>query len=268
MTYRRATSRLVALAIVATLLGGGAPLSAQQAASPAALLANRLYVSVGWALGISSQAFTFGESGSGTPSSETDAEPLVNLTGIVGDTAWFALETKAIFGNFGRLVELTGLGDSILTPSADEEGKTSVRRALITDVTFRLSPRWLRGQRLGAELLFNTGFIFDGGGDSGIEATNDAASYWFVGASWNGFFGSGGAFMAADLLFGKSELLTGVEPYADGGPWRIRPRLRFRLPDIKGMSDLDIGFWADLGVDEDTPDAVTVFAAVPIVEIG
>lgn len=242
----------------------------QQVGSPADLLSNNLYVSVGWAYGISSRAFSVSEAEAVGEASDSDAEPLVNLTGIVGDTAWFALETKAILGNFGRLVEVTGL-DSELddpAPSEPELARSSVRRALITDVTFRFAPRWIRGQRVGMELLFNTGFIFDGGGDTGLEAVNDAASYWFVGASWNGHFDSPGTFMIADVLFGKSELLTGVEPFSDGGPWRVRPRLRFRIPGVSRAEKLDIGFWADIGVQENTPDAVTVYAAIPVLGGG
>lgn len=273
--------RLAPLALVALAgaTGVALPLAAQapegageaeQITSPAALLRNNLYVSVGWAYGISSRAFSPSEAEGAGGVSDSDAEPLVNLTGIVGDTAWFALETKAILGNFGRLVEVTGLDSELGEPTAPEEGlgRSSVRRALITDVTFRLAPRWIRGERVGMELLFNTGFIFDGGGDTGLEAVNDAASYWFVGASWNGHFDSPGTFMIADLLFGKSELLTGVEPFSDGGPWRVRPRLRFRIPGVSRAEKLDIGFWADIGVQENTPDAVTVYAAIPVLGGG
>ena len=179
-----------------------------------------------------------------------------------GDGEHFALETKLILGNFGRLVELTGLGPTS-DPSAmpEEKKETSVRRALITDVTARYAlplglPNW------DVYLLANTGFIFDaGGGDANSEATDDAVSYWFFGVSWSGRFGPNKA-MVADVLLGKSELLTGVEPFIDGGQWRIRPRLRFRLP--VGPEGVDIGFWADLGLKKDNADAVTVFAAVPI----
>ena len=235
------------------------------------LFSNSLYISAGWAFGISSQAFSFVPSESDQPSTDSDAEPLLNLTGILGDGRGFALETKVILGNFGRLVELTGAGViSDTTPpdggvtQTNDTANTAVRRALITDITLRWSPDDVRWETNRLQFLLNTGFMFDAGGNRELDAVNDAASYWFVGLGYLGLFGEE-AHLAGDLMVGESELLTGDEPFAERGDLRLRPRLRFHIPRPDDHEKyIDVGFWADLGVDDDTPDAVTVFVAVPV----
>jgi hypothetical protein len=226
-------------------------------------------LSAGWSYGNTGDAVVPSQDDPRNEKDETDL--LFALTATIGTNRSVNSEIKFILTNFGRLVSPVFDSASDLKGfdfSPDSAG-TSVRRAMIVDLSVR-SPALTFAQNRSMVMwtLVNTGFLFDAQANQS-QAVQDAASYLFTGPTLMSALGGRSA-VIADLFVGVSEVLTGREAFDlnDKQHLRFRPRLRFRLGDGPfGDKPVDVGFWADLGVDENEPDAFTVFVAVPIVEV-
>jgi hypothetical protein len=237
----------------------------KQAARAAAdyLAPSLMFANVGWAMGVSGDAF---DSNNDAPGSEKlDLAPFVNVGVNFGSGSGWSADVMAIFANFGRLMNKADVAEF-----SERTSGTAVRRALITDFTVK-APLWARpGFALGLNVV-NTGFIMDAQGETEEQNPLDAATYLFSGASL--YFADGDDGLdnraIADLLVGVSELLTGDEVFdfsEKAKPsLRVRPRMWLQFRNGFGAGrPLQLGFWADLGIDESEADALTAFVAVPL----
>jgi len=228
----------------------------------ATLFPGGIQVSAGWAMGVTGDAVN--PSNDRPENEKLDLAPFFHINVGFGDGAGISADLKLILANFGRLVNKAGIEGF----SAEESG-TAVRRALLTDFTLR-SRVWTPWPSAGIALnILNTGFIFDAQSDTEGQDAIDAASYLFAGVTLVTHDRGTGALAAADLLVGMSELLTGDEVFDFSSrahpSLRLRPRLYVRFENGLGTArPLALGFWGDLGIKQDEPDAVTAFVATEL----
>jgi hypothetical protein len=272
MIRRCAVARtLLALTIACPALAIGtsecwAKRSPEQKRAADSLAPQGIFGNVGWAMGLSGDPFR--EENDAPGSEKLDLAPFINVGVNFGQGSGWSADVMAVFANFGRLVNQVDVEQF-----SEQTSGTSVRRALITDFTVK-APLWATSTEKGVVgfgfNVLNTGFIIDAQGEADDQNPLDAATYLFSGASlYYAQDAASGTRATADLLLGISELMTGDEvfDFSDRAQpsLRVRPRLWVQFEDgFIAQHPLQIGFWADLGIEEEEADALTAYVAVPL----
>ncbi len=215
-------------------------------------------------------------------------EPLITLSAEIQRKSQVSIDLKFGLANFGRLIAVgsptdtaSSSGNDTTSTTGDEAAMAAdVRRSILADLSFRFR-LWQAGREVNTSplsvfLTLNTGFVFDAQDDKSGTTIEDASSYVFAGPSFRATFTDRSELMT-DLLVGQSEVMTGHEIFSrswkDSRTFRVRPRVRFVLDDADSTSStsgtlpltpLIIGFWGDLGFDNETGDTYAVFISKPI----
>jgi hypothetical protein len=195
-------------------------------------------------------------------SEKLDLAPFVNAGVVFGSGSGWTARVMALFANFGRLVNKANV-----TEFSEQSSGTAVRRALMSDFTVMSPLRAPRNVGIAWDVV-NTGFVMDAQGQAGDENPLDVASYLFTGASL--FFRDPDKNAAIiDVHVGVSELMTGDEVFdfshRSKPSLRIRPRFWIQFWNGLGKDrPLELGFWGDLGISQNEPDAITAFISMPL----